>query len=136
MLGDGCRSSTEIMHAPYEPPNSICSLELRERKVFPYCIVATVTILCAVLIAFPGLVLLNQELGWIPTKGRVFNVEYDGKAVPLRTAMRDSLLFGTVVFLPGILLAARGLLNLRWNSKIASKSIEPNKNLPAFDAHT
>ncbi len=124
------------MHAPYEPPSSTCDIELRERKVFAYFIVATVIILCAVLIAFPGLVLLNQELGWIPTKGRVFNVEYDGKSVPLRTAMRDSLLFGTVAFLPGILLAARGLLNVCWNSKIASKSKELKKNVPAFDAHT
>ena len=123
------------MQSPYETPSSTCGIEHPERKVLAYLIVAATFMLIAVLVAFPGLVLLNQELDWIPTNGRIYDVEYDGEPVPLRTAMRDSLLFGSAVGLPGILLAARGFLNFRRNSRIVQESTDSSDNLATGDAN-
>ena len=105
------------MQSPFEPPKTTSFLEKRTRGVRVYLISATIVILIALSLAFPGLVLLNQELGWIPTSGRIYRIERDGKSVPLQVAMRGSLLTGAVVGLPGLGLALRGIANWRWNTR-------------------
>ena len=113
------------MRSPFEPPTTTCSLELHTRSVLVYLISVTIVLPIALSLAFPGLVLLNQELNWIPTEGRIYNHQIDGKSVPLQVAMRDSLLVGAVVGLPGLVLALRGIVNWRRNSRVSRSSIEP-----------
>ncbi len=95
------------------------------RSVLIYVVASTVVILIAVSLAFPGLVLLNQEYGWFPTNARIYNIDIVGKSVPLEVAMRDSLLVGTAVGLTGLILALRGIVNWRWNSRVSKSPVEP-----------
>ena len=113
------------MKSPFEPPTTTYALEIHTRSVLVYFIAATIVIPIALSLAFPGLVLLNQELNWIPTEGRIYNIEIDGKSVPLQVAMRDSLFVGAAVGLPGLVLALRGIVNWRWNSRVSRSPIEP-----------
>ena len=117
------REST--MQSPFEPPTTNCSSEKRMRNVLIYIVAATVVIPIAVSLAFPGLVLLNQEFEWIQTSGRIYNIEIDGKEVPLKVAMRDSLLVGAAVGLSGLVLALRGIINWRLNSRVSRSPIKP-----------
>ncbi len=89
------------MDSAYKAPLASCRLERRERKVLAYWMIALLLLSCALLVSFPGLVLLNQELRWIPTDGWISEVRYGQTPVPLRTAMRDSLLSAFVIGLTG-----------------------------------
>ncbi|MFO0924593.1 MAG: hypothetical protein U0905_19155 [Pirellulales bacterium] len=105
------------MDSAYKAPLASCRLERRERKVLAYWMIALLLLSCALLVSFPGLVLLNQELRWIPTDGWISEVRYGQTPVPLRTAMRDSLLSAFVIGLTGTLFAVRGFRNSRWNAR-------------------
>ena len=63
------------MKSPFEPPTTTYALEIHTRSVLVYFIAATIVIAIALSFAFPGLVLLNQDLNWIPTEGRIFNID-------------------------------------------------------------
>jgi len=107
------------MQSPFEPPNTNCCVGIRTRIVLAYLIAATILMPIALSIAYRGLVLLNQEMGWIQTRDRIYIVKIGGKSVPLQVAMRDSLLIGAAVGLMGLVLAFRGIANWRWNSTLS-----------------
>jgi len=102
----------------FASPTKHVSHAERERLVPAYFVACFVLFSVALLFAMPGLVLLNQQLDWIPTRGRIFEVEVDGKVVPLGTAMWSSLLSGAIPALAGALVGLIGVLNLRFNRKL------------------
>lgn len=91
------------MENPYETPLSPRAKPDLKRWVFRYTFACALLLVVGVCSALPGLVLLNQELGWIPVNGKIYDIEISGESVRLETAMRNSLTTGSMLGAIGML---------------------------------
>lgn len=103
------------MENPYETPLSPRAKPDLKRWVFRYTFACALLLVVGVCSALPGLVLLNQELGWIPVNGKIYDIEISGESVRLETAMRNSLTTGSMLGAIGLLFGFNALLNWRYN---------------------
>ena len=108
----------DLMQNPFTPPLATGSYLEKERWVTIYGL-ASVALLCvSVLFSMPGLILLNQKLRWIPVRSEIYDVEINGKSVPLETAIWDSLMTGSIPAVIGVILGMLAILNYLHNRRL------------------
>jgi hypothetical protein len=74
-------------------------------------------------IAIPGLQLLNQEWGLIPTRSGIYDVEINGRPVSNETAIRYFVGTGLAFWFVALLFGAKFFLNWRHNRTISTKDV-------------
>jgi len=110
------------MTNPYEATAAISSHRVRRRAVRRYLVLCSFLCLVAILIALPGLTLLNQEWQLIPTRSSIYDVEINGQSVSNETAIRYTLGSGLALAIVGLVLAGMSFFNYQHNRKICSES--------------
>ena len=110
------------MANPYEPSDfPIAAAATNRRAVRRYWIGSAALLLVGLTVALPGLLLLNQELGWIPTQTGIFGIEFNGQPVSNATAIRYSIGLGLALWAAALMLAARATVNRRHNRLATAK---------------
>lgn len=111
------------MANPYEATNANTSHPPRRRVLWPSMIACTLLLFVGFGIALPGLQLLNQELGLIPTRTEIFDVEINGQPVSNATATRYFVGVGCIPWGIAIVLSFKLILNWRHNRTVPSNDI-------------
>ena len=110
------------MANPYKPSDfPIAAVATNRRAVRRHWIGTAALLVLGITVALPGLQLLNQELGWIPTQTGIFYIEVNGQPVSNATAIRYSIGLGTALWAAALMLAALATRNLRHNRLAATE---------------
>lgn len=102
---------------PYEATNADSSRQ-SPRAVRRYLTLCSLLLTVALMVAYPGLELLNQEWQIISTRTTTYDVEINGESVSNATAILYTVGTGLVLLLVGLVLGARSFINWRHNRKI------------------
>ena len=106
---------------PYQATTNTESHAFGRRAVRRYLVLSSLLISTAILVAYPGLELLNQKWQLFPTQTGIFDVEINGHPVSNETAIRYTVGTGILMSLIGFILLALSFANWQRNRKICDE---------------
>lgn len=111
-----------MMKNPYRPAEADLKALPSRLPVKRYVLVSTLLCLAATGCAIPGIYLLNQEYGWVPTRSGISGIEINGVAVSNGTVIRYSIGISIAGFVVALLVLAKCARNLQSNHHVTAGS--------------
>ena len=90
----------------------------RRRAVRRFLGLAAFLGLITAVASIPGIILLNQEYGWLPVRSGIFDIEVNGRSVSNTTVIRYSIGASLMLLVATGLLFVRALRNWRFNGRL------------------
>ena len=103
------------MAKPYQPPETVGDTSLSRRPVRRHLLGALLLFCIGVTASVPGFLLLNQELGWIPTQPGITGIEFNGRPISNGAAICYSIGFSAALIAIAFFLFVMGMRNWRMN---------------------
>lgn len=107
---------------PYKAATAVPSAVIRLRAVRPCIVAVPILFSIGLIIAMPGLRLLNQAWELVPTQVQVYDIEINGRPVSNATAICFFIGIGFAFLLAAVALGARGFSNWRYNRRVLRSS--------------